>query len=69
MKWGIEARHPDDFIRHLIDLAPRVVCAATRRQRESLKNPPMSVDNFFAALERQGLAQSVSELRRFADLI
>jgi len=68
-KWGIEAQHPDDFIRHLLDLAPHIVCAAARRQRESLKNPPMSVDDFLGALERQGLAQTVAELRRFADLI
>ena len=68
-KWGIEAQHPDDFIRHLLDLAPHVVCAAAKRQRENLKNPPMSVDDFLAALERQGLAQTVAELRQFADLI
>ena len=68
-KWGIEAQHPDDFINHLLNLAPHLVCAATKRQRESLKNPPVSVDDFLAALERQGLAQTVAELRRFADLI
>jgi len=68
-KWGIEAQHPDDFINHLLDLAPHLVCAAAKRQRESLKNPPMPVDDFLAALERQGLAQTVAELRRFADLI
>ncbi len=68
-KWGIEAQHPDDFINHLLDLAPHLVCAAAKRQRETLKNPPMSVDEFLAALERQGLAQTVAELRRFADII
>ena len=67
--WGIEAQHPDDFINHLLDLAPHLVCTAAKRQRESLKNPPVSVDDFLAALERQGLAQTVAELRRFADLI
>jgi predicted nucleic acid-binding protein len=68
-KWGIEAQHPDDFINHLLDLAPHIVCAAAKRQRESLQNPPVSVDDFLASLERQGLAQTVAELRRFADLI
>jgi hypothetical protein len=68
-KWGIEAQHPDDFINHLLDLAPHVVCAAAKRQRESLKNPPMPVDDFLAALERQGLAKSVAELRSFECLI
>jgi len=68
-KWGIEAQHPDEFIHHLLDLASHLVCAAAKRQRESLKNPPIPVDNFLAALERQGLAQTVAKLRRFADLI
>jgi predicted nucleic acid-binding protein len=68
-KWGIEVQHPDDFINHLLDLAPHLVCAAAKHQRESLKNPPKSVDEFLAALERQGLAQTVAQLRRFADVI
>lgn len=64
-KWGIEAQHPDDFISHLLDLAPHLVCVAAKRQRESLKNPPMSPDDFLTALERQGLARTVTALRRF----
>jgi predicted nucleic acid-binding protein len=68
-RWGVGAQHPDDFINHLLDLAPHLVCAAAKRQRESLKNPPMSVDNFLASLERQGLAQTVAGLRRFEDVI
>jgi hypothetical protein len=34
-----------------------------------LKDPPMRVDDFLAALERQGLAQTVAGLRQFADMI
>lgn len=67
--WGIEAQHPDPFIRLLLDLAPPTVCAAAKRQRESLKNPPKTVDEFLAVLERHGLAETVSELRRNAQLI
>jgi hypothetical protein len=55
--------------RLVLRLAPHIVCAAAKRQREGLKSPPMRVDDFLAALERQGLAQTVVELRRFADLI
>src|SRR5438309_7090933 len=39
---GIEAQHPDDFVRHLLDLTPGAVCAAVKRQRESLRQPPKS---------------------------
>lgn len=44
--YGIDAQHPDEFIMRLLDLAPNVVFAATKRQRESLKNPRLSVDEF-----------------------
>lgn len=68
-KYGIEPQHPDEFIMHLLDLAPQVVCGAAKRQRESLKNPPLTVDEYLASLERQGLPQTVVALRRFAELI
>jgi predicted nucleic acid-binding protein len=68
-KYGIEAQHPDDFVMHLIDLAPSVVCSAAKKQRESLKKPPLTVEQFLTSLERQGLAQTVAALRQFADLI
>ena len=68
-KYGIEAQHPDEFIMHLLDLAPNLVCSAAKKQRESLKKPPLNVDEFLASLERQGLPQTVATLRQFADLI
>ncbi len=66
---GIEARHPDEFIGRLIDEAPAVVCGAARQQRQSLKNPPLTVEQYLASLERQGLARTVGALRQFADAI
>ncbi|HEY8506572.1 MAG TPA: PIN domain-containing protein [Gemmataceae bacterium] len=68
-RYGIEALHPDDFVTSQLDLAPHVVCAAAKRQRESLKNPPKTVEEYLEALERQGLAQTASALRQFAELI
>ena len=67
--YGIEAKHPDDFLAFQLDLAPNIVCAAAKRHRASLKNPPKDVDEYLATLEAQGLAQTVSSLRRFAELI
>ena len=66
---GLEAQHPDMFITHLIDLNPGVVCAAAKRQRASLKNPPRSVDEFLETLARQCLPETVNHLREFAELI
>lgn len=66
---GIEGQHPDDFVADLLEIDPATVCAAARRHRRSLKNPPKSVEEYLAALERQGLSRSVAELREFADRI
>jgi predicted nucleic acid-binding protein len=68
-RYGIEAQHPDEFITHLIDLAPPVICEAAKRQRMSLKNPPQSVEQLLSAYERQGLAQTVAELRLYDGLL
>ena len=67
--YGIEARHPDEFLAYQLEVAPEVVCSAARRQRVSLKNPPMNVEEYLAALERQRLPQTVSILREFAGII
>jgi predicted nucleic acid-binding protein len=66
---GIEAQHPDDFVVHLLDLAPGSVCAAVKRQRESLRNPPKSAEELLATFESQGLPQTVARLRAFIDLL
>jgi hypothetical protein len=67
-KYGIEAQHPDEFIMYLLDQAPNLVCSAAKKQRESLKNPTLTVEQYLESLKRQGLAQTVSALRQFAEL-
>ena len=67
--YGIEAQHPDEFLNCQLDLAPNVVCAAAKRHRGRLKNPPMNVEEYLTSLERRGLAQTVSSLREYAELI
>src|SRR6266508_3580568 len=44
--YGIEAQHPDEFLTHLIDLAPAPVCAAARTHRLRLKKPPKTVTEY-----------------------
>jgi hypothetical protein len=63
--FGIEAQHPDEFVLHLLDLAPGVVVGAARDHRESLKNPPKTITEYLDALEAQGLTQTVSVLREY----
>ncbi|VAW43366.1 FIG00947528: hypothetical protein [hydrothermal vent metagenome] len=67
--YSIEARHPDAFITGLIDIAPINVCTAVKRHRASLKSPHKSVTEYLDILERQGLSQTVAQLRAYANLI
>jgi PIN domain-containing protein len=65
----IEAQHPDEFIVNQLDLATNIVCRAVKRQRENLKNPPVSMDELLSSFERQSLPKTVSILRRYADML
>lgn len=64
-EFGIDAQHPDEFVLHLLDLAPGIVAAAAQNHRESLKNPPKTIDEYLNALEALGLTQTVSVLREY----
>ena len=66
---GIEAQHPDEFITHLIDLAPGAVCAAAKRQRASLKKPSKTAEEYLDALARQQLPETVARLQEYQELI
>lgn len=66
---GVEAQHPDDFVVALLDVEPDAVCAAVKAQRESLRNPPKTVEELLAILEAQGLPQFVARLRPFAAVL
>lgn len=66
---GIMAQHPDEFLASQLEVAPNVVCVAAQRHRASLRNPPKSVDEYFATLEAQRLPETAARLRRFAELI
>ncbi|MDD3029246.1 MAG: PIN domain-containing protein [Alphaproteobacteria bacterium] len=68
-EYGIQAQHPDEFMSHLIDLAPGIVCSSVKHMREALKNPPYSVAQLFATLEGLSLVQTVAALRDYADLL
>lgn len=67
--FDVEAQHPDEFVVHLLDLAPGLVCSAIRQQRNSLRRPPLSTQSFLTALERQRLPETVARLRSFAGLL
>jgi predicted nucleic acid-binding protein len=68
-KYDVEALDPDDFVMLQFDLAQHAVCTAAKNQRASLKKPAMTADEYLECLERQGLVQTASELRKFASLL
>jgi predicted nucleic acid-binding protein len=68
-QYGIAARHPDEFINHLLGLVPAIVCVAANQQRASLKKPPLTVEEYLESLRRQGLVQTVAALRQLTELI
>lgn len=57
-EYGIEAKHPDEFIISLLDADAEKVCLAVERQRLSLKNPPRTRDEFLQTLHRQNLLKT-----------
>ncbi|MCC6743113.1 MAG: PIN domain-containing protein [Acidobacteria bacterium] len=61
--FGIEAQHPDEFITHIIDLAPARVCTAVRACHQNLKNPPKTVDEYLDTLLRQEMPHAVAAIR------
>lgn len=65
--YGVTAIHPDTFLARLLDGFEHEVCLALRNQRGLLKNPPKSVDEHLATLEKAGLVQSVAILRNLKD--
>lgn len=62
-EFGIEAQHPDDFLTHLLDLSPELVCLALRECRQKLKNPPKSIDEYLERLEKQDLDKTIAILK------
>jgi hypothetical protein len=62
-RYNMEAQHPDEFIRHMIDLAPVSVVDAVRSQQASLTNPPFSMPDLLSLFEKLGLAETAAELR------
>lgn len=61
-RFGIEAQHPDEFVGHLLDLAPGVVLSTISEQAGHLKNPPRTIADLLETLRGNGLVQTVARL-------
>lgn len=68
-EFGIFAQHPDEFILDLADLEPQVLERVAKEQRASLRNPPLSGEEFVLNIRRQGLPGVAAFLEDRIDLI
>jgi predicted nucleic acid-binding protein len=63
-KYGVEAKHPDDFVVSLIEENSQEVCKAVEGVRLSLVNPPKTPEQYLDTLEKNGLTHAVVALRK-----
>ena len=61
--YRLEAKHPDDFMVEMIDMAPALVAQVMTEQAAALKNPPRTVLELLRTLHDLGLVQTVAKLR------
>ncbi len=61
--YGVQAQHPDTFVRHFIEVNESSVIDVLREMRAALKNPPMTAEELLISLSKNGLTQSVAALR------
>ncbi len=66
---GIEAQHPDVFVRSLIEDDADAVVAAIAEHRTALVNPTKTPDEYLAMLERHRMTETVTALRNFMDAL
>ncbi len=67
--YDIQALHPDDFLSDLIDSATAPTVGAVKRQRASLRKPPMAAEQLLEIFQAQELTQFVARLLPFASLL
>jgi len=63
-KWGIEAKHPDDFLVDQFYLNGPAVHRAIQAIADAWANPPGTAEDVLNSLERDGLPQITALLRR-----
>jgi hypothetical protein len=67
--FGIDAQHPDEFLRNHLNLAPGLFCSCVQKVRRRLQTPPFTVGEYLDTLTRNGLVATATGLRAFAELL
>lgn len=67
--YGIEAKHPDEFLQDCYDLASSQVIGAVKSILSRLKNPPKSAQELIEIYRNQGLALTAASLEDVVHLL
>ncbi len=67
--FGVEAQHPDVFIRNLLRQHEAAMIGAVALHRAALRNPPKSVEEYLETLLIQDLPETVALLRQHQEKI
>lgn len=65
----VEVQHPDEFIGHLVHLAPQAVCSSARTVRARLRNPPIASGDYIDRLRRNQLVETAAFLSENSGII
>ena len=68
-KYGISIQHPDEFLSHIFDLRPAVMCSAIKGMRQTLVSPPKTVSELLNDLLKVGLPRTVNLLETMQELL
>jgi hypothetical protein len=68
-KFGIDRKHPDEFLNDHLKLAQGTFCECVHTIRQRLKKPPYTIQEYLDTLTRNGLVATAAELRPFSNLL
>ena len=66
--FGIEAKHPDDFVLDAIGINMQTVMKSVAEQSDALRSQPVSIVQLLDTLRDRGLEQAVARLREEFEL-
>ena len=69
LRFGIEAQHPDNFLRYQLELNPPLFLSSVKAIRARLKNPPRTANEYLATLISMHLPQTVAYLQQYENFI
>ncbi len=67
--FGIKPVHPDEFFSEFIKTKELKFFEAARRQREGLRNPPKTVEEYLEIMNKQNIKKTIDLMKKRKDLL